>query len=49
MYRFSNSGIKIAIDYQTLVPSWYIDGLTFALKQGIKVIRFLELQWHPLP
>ena len=24
-------------------------GLTFALKQGIKVIRILELQRHPLP
>ena len=24
-------------------------GLTFALKQGIKVIRILELQWYPLP
>ena len=24
-------------------------GLTFALKQGVKVIRILELQWYPLP
>ena len=48
-YRFSNSGIKIGIDFQTLVSSWHIDGSNFPLKQGAKVIRILELQWHPPP
>ena len=24
-------------------------GLTLALKEGIKIIRIMELKWHPLP
>ena len=34
--RFSNSGIKIGIDFQTLVPSWYIDGSNFCFEERYK-------------
>ena len=36
MYRFSSSGIKIGIDFQTLVPSWYIDGSNFCFEARYK-------------
>ena len=35
-YRFSNSGIKIGIDFQTLVLSWYIDGSNFCFEARYK-------------
>ena len=35
-YRFSNSGIKLGIDFQTLVPSWYIDGFNFCFEARYK-------------
>ena len=35
-HRFSSSGIKIGIDFQTLVPSWYIDGSNFCFESRYK-------------
>ena len=35
-YRFSTSGIKIGIDFQILVPSWYIDGSNFCFEARYK-------------
>ena len=37
MYRFSGSGIKIGIDFQTLVSSWYIDGSNFCFEVKYKI------------
>ena len=35
-YRFSNSGIMIGIDFQTLAPSWYIDESNFCFEARYK-------------
>ena len=35
-FRFLNSGKKIGIDFQTPVPSWYIDGSNFCFEARYK-------------
>ena len=47
-YRFSNSGIKIRIDFQTLVSSWYIDGSNFCFEARYKSNQDYGAQAAPL-
>ena len=50
MSQFLASGIKIGIDFQTLVLSWYIDGSNFCFEAKYKGNQDFEAPVaHPYP